>query len=214
VNARESYLKTLDHEEPTPDTYCCLGATYERTGQFELAISYYQKSIKLDQLWDEGWYGVGVCLDAQEKWFEAIHFLRKAIQLNPENYEYWLAVAQAEAQIGNVVSSLEAYEKASELEPHCPDIWMNWSLLLYDQGDYLKAADLALEGIEETPENADLHYYAAAYLINAGRYKEAFQYLENALILDFEKHTMLFEFFPQLETQKALYKIIDQYRKK
>jgi hypothetical protein len=24
---------------------------------------------------------------------------------------------------------------------------------------------------------------------------------------------MLFEFFPQLETQKALYKIIDQYRK-
>jgi tetratricopeptide (TPR) repeat protein len=91
---------------------------------------------------------------------------------------------------------------------------MNWSLLLYDQGDYLKAADLASEGIEESPENADLHYYAAAYLINAGRYKEAFQYLENALILDFEKHTMLFEFFPQLETQKALYKIIDQYRKK
>ena len=46
-----------------------------------------------------------------------------------------------------------------------------------------------------------------------GKFKEAFNYLENALILDFDNHTVLFEFFPELETQKALFKIIDQFRK-
>jgi hypothetical protein len=51
------------------------------------------------------------------------------------------------------------------------------------------------------------------YLIEAGQYKEAFNYLENALILDFDGHSMLFEFFPKVETQKALYKIIEQFRK-
>jgi hypothetical protein len=51
------------------------------------------------------------------------------------------------------------------------------------------------------------------YLINSGKFKEAFNYLENALILDFDGHLTLFEFFPQLETQKALYKIIEQFRK-
>jgi hypothetical protein len=53
----------------------------------------------------------------------------------------------------------------------------------------------------------------AAYLIEAGQFKEAFNYLENALILNFEGHTVLFDFFPKPETQKALFKIIDQFRK-
>ena len=46
-----------------------------------------------------------------------------------------------------------------------------------------------------------------------GSFKEAFNYLENALILDFDGHTALFDFFPKIETQKALHKIIEQFRK-
>ena len=51
------------------------------------------------------------------------------------------------------------------------------------------------------------------FMIAAGRFKGAFNYLEKALILDFEGHTALFDFFPKIETQKALYKIIEQFRK-
>ena len=90
---------------------------------------------------------------------------------------------------------------------------MDWSFIPYEQGDYEKAIDLIFNGITELPEASDLYYRATAYLIAAGKYKEAFNYLENALILNFDNHQMLFEFFPRLETQKALFKIIDQYRK-
>ena len=69
-----------------------------------------------------------------------------------------------------------------------------------------------IEDIEEVPENADLYYRMTIYLIQSGKFKEAFHYLENALILDFEKHTLLFDFFKDLEQQKALMKIIDQFR--
>ena len=62
-------------------------------------------------------------------------------------------------------------------------------------------------------EDSNLLYRITAYLIAAGKYKEAFNYLENALILNFDNHTVLFEFFPKLETQKALFRIIDQFRK-
>jgi hypothetical protein len=51
------------------------------------------------------------------------------------------------------------------------------------------------------------------YLVEAGKFKEAFTFLENALTLDFEGHKVLFDFFPKLETQKAFFKIIDQFRK-
>jgi len=45
-----------------------------------------------------------------------------------------------------------------------------------------------------------------------GKYKEAFTYLENALTLDFERHTILYELMPELQKQKAVYKIIAQFR--
>ena len=72
---------------------------------------------------------------------------------------------------------------------------------------------IAVLDLDEEAEDSDLLYRMVVYQITAGRYKEAFTYLENALILDFENHEVLFEFFPKLETQKALFKIIDQYRK-
>jgi tetratricopeptide (TPR) repeat protein len=84
----------------------------------------------------------------------------------------------------------------------------------YESGDMDKAVDLIHAGIDEIPGNADLYYRAVVYLITAGKYKEAFNYLENALTLNFDSHTVLYEFFPKLETQKALFRIIDQYRNK
>ena len=69
------------------------------------------------------------------------------------------------------------------------------------------------QAFQENPDDAEIFYRMTVYLIEAGQYKEAFNYLENALILDFDGHATLFEFFPKLETQKALYKIIEQFRK-
>jgi len=93
------------------------------------------------------------------------------------------------------------------------DIWLSWSQIFYEQGDFEKAISLIMRGIEEIPEESDLYYRATAYMISAGKYKDAFSYLENALVLNFDNHTVLLEFFPKLQTQKALFKIIDQYRK-
>ncbi|MFY8033921.1 MAG: hypothetical protein ACOVMN_05335, partial [Flexibacteraceae bacterium] len=50
------------------------------------------------------------------------------------------------------------------------------------------------------------------YAMGCGRYKDALNYLENALLLDFEKHIVLFDFFNEIETQKTLYKLIEQFR--
>ena len=100
------------------------------------------------------------------------------------------------------------------LIPEDKEIWVNWSMIYYEQGEYEKAINLMVHALEELPDEADFFYQITAYLISAGRYKEAFNYLENALILNFDDHTILFDFFPQLETQKALFKIIDQFRNK
>jgi tetratricopeptide (TPR) repeat protein len=108
---------------------------------------------------------------------------------------------------------LDAYEEASKLDPQDKEIWLNWSFIYYEQGDYDKAVEVLAHGFDEIAADAELFYRMTVYLIEAGRFKEAFNYLENALILDFDAHASLYEFFPQLETQKALFKIIEQFRK-
>ncbi len=139
-------------------------------------------------------------------------FLKKAIALNESKVDYWIALADAEYAVGIVFSSVEAYEKCIALAPGNYKIWLNYSLVYFDEEEYEKALDILKDGIEEIPENAILQYYAVAYLIKQGLYQEAFKYLENALNLDFEKHTLLFEFFKELEIQKLIYKVVRHYR--
>ncbi|MEJ0033265.1 MAG: tetratricopeptide repeat protein [Bacteroidota bacterium] len=116
-------------------------------------------------------------------------------------------------KIGNTISAISAYEEACHLTPDDKEIWLNWSFIYFEQGAHEKAIDIITQGLDELPEESELYYRITAYLIEAGQFKEAFNYLENALILNFEGHSALFDFFPKAETQKALFKIIDQFRK-
>ncbi|NJM93574.1 MAG: hypothetical protein HC842_01940 [Cytophagales bacterium] len=140
-------------------------------------------------------------------------FFNKALKLDQENQEYWLCVAEAEYKIGNLSSSIDAYEEALMLDDTCLDAWLDLSYIYFERGDYQKAIELIVKSLDALPEEAELYYRATVYLIHAAQFKQAFNFLENALILDFDKHSVLFEFFPKLETQKALFKIIEQFRK-
>ncbi len=213
VEALEEFKKTIEIEGPSPEVYCCIGAAYEGLGYFDLGLKYFQKSTKLDPLYDEAIFGAGNCLEKQEKWYQALHFFNKAIKLNNDNADYWKAAAHAEYKIGNIISSISAYEEASHLDPGDKETWLNWSFIYFEQGEHSKAVEVLEQGMEEVPNEADFLYRLAAYLIESGKFKEAFIHLEHALTLNFEGHTVLFDFFPKVETQKALYKIIDQYRK-
>jgi tetratricopeptide (TPR) repeat protein len=91
---------------------------------------------------------------------------------------------------------------------------MDWSYLYYDMGDYERAISLITSGIEELPANADLHYRACAYMLAAGYLAEAIRFLELGLNLNYEAHEHLYEFFPELEQQKGIWRIIQAYKQR
>jgi tetratricopeptide (TPR) repeat protein len=140
-----------------------------------------------------------------------VHFFNKALKIDNENGAYWKAVADAEYKIGNVVSALDAYVEASEMDPENAQVWLDWSLVYYDQGEFEQAISVIESGLDEMPTHAELFYRAVVYFIATGSYKHAITKLETALMLDYEGHKMLFDFFPDLHTQKALYRIIERY---
>ncbi|AIZ64793.1 hypothetical protein PK28_15935 [Hymenobacter sp. DG25B] len=204
---------SYEKDKPTAEALCNIGECHEKLAEWDQARRYYQKSIDLDETMDEAWFGIGIVLSAQDRNFEAIHFFRRAVNLYEESVEYWMALATAEYQVGNIVSAIECYDKATQVAPDNKDAWLNWSIILYEQGNYDGAIDLMRNAVEIQPAEAELHYRLCAYLLAAGRYREAYECLENALVLDFDKHRLLFDYFPELESQRALARLIDQYRK-
>jgi tetratricopeptide (TPR) repeat protein len=109
-------------------------------------------------------------------------------------------------------ASSDAYEEAINLEPGIMETYVNLSVIYFEQNRFEEAVDVIREGIEESPEEPELYYRMVVYLVKMGKYKDAFSYLENALTLDFDRHTILYELMPELKKQKAIYKIIAQYR--
>ena len=49
--------------------------------------------------------------------------------------------------------------------------------------------------------------------MDAGKYKESINVLENALSLNFENHEVLFDFLPNYESHSSLIRIINQFKK-
>jgi tetratricopeptide (TPR) repeat protein len=148
----------------------------------------------------------------KEKFFEAIHYFKKALNFSKENANYWVGLADAEFNLGNFQASSEAYEEAINLEPGILETYVNLSLIYFEEKRFEEAIDVVREGIEELPEESELYYRMVVFQIKMGNYKEAFSYLENALTLAYDKHTILYELMPELKKQKAVSKLIAQYR--
>ncbi len=81
-------------------------------------------------------------------------------------------------------------------------------------GDYDKAINVVWQGMEELPADAELVYRCVAYMMEAGYLTEAINTLETALAMDYDKHKALYDFFPDLEAQKAIYKVIERFSSK
>jgi tetratricopeptide (TPR) repeat protein len=184
---------------------------YEGLGQYELGLKYFQKATKLDPLYDEAWFGAGSCLEKKEQWHQALHFFNKAVKIDFNNADYWKALARMDFRVGNIVSALTAFEEASQLNPEDREIWIEWSAIFNEQGAYSRAADVLISALEDIPDDAELYYRIAANLLLDRKIKEAFGFLENALILDLDAHPVLLEYFPKAEMQRTLLRLISQF---
>ena len=174
-------------------------------------LGYYQ-ATKANTKEATAWAGLGRCFVLQDSWEQARHFFQKAIDLKPKNSEYWLARAEMDFKIGHFASAQEAYEEVLRIDSENIAAYLGWSLLLDGQNKLNEAISLLNEALNFAPENADLMYRLVAYILKKGASKEATLYLELALFIDYAKHEQLYEFFGTLESQKAIFKLIEQLR--
>ena len=185
-------------------TYQLMGNGYAQAGQFEKAISYYQKAIDLNpvdaltqQNFAQCYNNYGVSLRNREKWDEAIDAYRNALRLMPTLQiartnlsDVFTRKAKAHNEAGELDAAVAAYLELQKLHPDEMHIRNLLGELYLKKGDYADALSVFQHVYNANP-NADhaLHNLIAAYhhyarsLSDMKDYTTAIQLLEAALRL-------------------------------
>lgn len=217
--ALECYEHTLaledEKEEPEyrANLYCHIGACYEQMKNLKKAFHAYKEAMNIYPNWLHAWIGMGNINVAFNKWQAAIRDFKKAVSIDSNCALGWLGLAEAEAGMGNELAAEEAYRQAILIDPTNTTIWKRWALFYFKNEKFDLATKIIIEGIDEHPEEAEMYYYAVAFMIYDRNIAEALYYLEQALHLDYAKHEIIYNFFPDLNAQKSIFKIIEQFRK-
>ena len=211
AKALDCYEDVLKYILPDGDLLFKVGQCYQFLGQLEFAQEFYKKSLRLDDINDEVYFHLGECAASLKKWGRAIRFYQKAIKIEDSREEYFAAIGNAYAQLNESEKATQYLELAIELAPEQTIYWIKYATFLMQNDAYEEVLDLLVEANEKSV-GAELLYCKSACLFKMNESIAAIDVLAEALKEDFEMHPVLFNYLPELVTDRKINAVLDFYR--
>ncbi len=152
-------------------------------------------------------------LDCLERTIEAVHYIKKGIELESSNADYLYILGDIQQKLGFYDEAEDSYRKGVEMDPTNIEVWLELSQMLYSQGNIQLAIVTIAESIKYVPDAVELYYQMAGLKYLEGKNQEASEYMEKALGLDFSKHEIIYELSSSLKENTFINTLIEQYRK-
>lgn len=125
--AKKLYFKGIDQSEKQ---------------NYQKAISYYQKALKIDSLFAFAWDNMGLCYRRLDKYDDAIYAYNKSLELDPLGLMPLQNIAVAYNYKKEYQKALSAYEILAELDSKNPEVYYGIGLLYaYSLNDLEKGLD-------------------------------------------------------------------------
>ena len=194
-------LEKKDHNDPELEFR--IAQCLFHTEQIESAKVYLLKAIRTEPLNEEIFYYYGECMAAQQQLHAAVKAYRKAIQIDELREEYHAALAECYYDLENWDLAEYHFATATDLAPENVQYWLQYATFLMETD----REELALDVLEEAEFNAlgvEITYCKIACLFLAGRRKEAFTLLQQALYEHYDLYPALFDLAPELEKDRQV----------
>ena len=107
------------HTHPTAEAHTFLGWAYSRGGNWEDAIGECRKAISVDPSFGNPYKDIGAYYIEQEKWEEAVPWLKKAIRsarYEPRHYPHF-NLGRVYLRQGKINKALEQFQKSLDQYP-------------------------------------------------------------------------------------------------
>jgi len=167
-------LNDVELVEPSnPDIYTTRGYIYSQMGLSEQAVENYKTALNYTDQPDDVMVALGTEFLSQEKYLDAIYYLKKAAKHNPEN-DY----ALSELFIGfdaaqQLEQGVEFFQELIDENPYNHFAWFNYGLCCSKTGNHDKALESYDYAIAINEKFASAYFNKANALASLNRFNEA-----------------------------------------
>ena len=172
-NAIVIWINTIHQRPQNPRAWNNLGYSYYKAGQFDLAITSYQRAIELLPTYSVTHLNLGEVRIAQGRYQEAITHLSEALRLNADNADAHNDLGYALQKLGDREKAMEHFRAAIRLRPDHPRAHYNLSVVLTNLGEFDDALGELQTVRRLLPDQPEIPYKLGVLLNSHGRYTEA-----------------------------------------
>ena len=187
--------------------FCC-----QKTDNLQTALHYYKRSYELNAGDAQTNFLLGECSRGLGNGQKAIDYYLRAIAIDNRKEEYYAGIAEAYWLTEQYGKALSSFRKAAITAPEDLKYWLLYAGFLFSVGQEKKALSV-LQDAQNYTFGAEIEYCQIACLMSLGRRSEALYRLSEALAADFDKHTTLLKWWPDLAENVDFQNMIKGYKK-
>ncbi len=211
--AADTYLASFEFDGPTGFSYYKIALCYLKMHKPKKARSYFTKAIHEDADLDEAFYELALLNDEEGEKQEAIFNIKKAMELDPDNWDYLFTSAEIHKRSGLLDEAEVIYQKLIEDGYLDPEVFIDYAELLFDLCEFEEGMEILYKGVQLNPDSADMQYRLSGYLYTLQESDEANIYFEKALKIDPDRRMFFFELFPKLRQNPAIKGMLRKFGK-
>ena len=129
-------------ESTNPDVMMMLGTCHNLQGEYLQATEYFRKAEQYSfEDRDELLYNIGISFIQTGAYDEALTYLKKALEENPEHEPVLYDLAFCFEKVGDDDAAIEYYNRYLDIDPFSESAWYNLGIIYNRLEDYTKAID-------------------------------------------------------------------------
>jgi len=152
---------------------------------------------------------IGLCYEATGSIEEGLHYIKKAVNLSPDDLEYLYIQTKIHYKTGLYNEAELGYKKLMKLGCESPIIWMEYAHLMKKIKETKEAISLLKKGLKQNKNHSELLVRLGAYLFLDGQEDLARKYLRLANKINPEINIELYKHIPALENSDAFKKLLN-----
>ncbi len=168
------------------DAYFALAEVYENSGDFEKALSFYQKAIDTDNTRAPAHFGAAKCLRALKKDNEALTTLNQVITLLPNHAGAYLLLAEIYNDQNNVDKAIESLDRAREVASGDVRVFVRSGEIYYHAGRHTNARAFLNQALTMNPKLSKAHALLGEIACERLQFEEGRKHFDSALSGDLE----------------------------
>lgn len=211
--AIENYKITLALEDPTSFALLRMGHCYEKLGQNDIAVQFFNRTVEEDPLLDKGWIAITKFYTKYKNYQKALYFINKALNIDANNVLYWKLYAKINQRLNFLEEAERGFKRTLELGNYEIDTWLNRTDILISLGEYDGAVFNLLQALEFYPESAEIEYRLGGLYFKLLETEKGRYHLKNGLRLNSEYYFIIEELFPNLQFKPMVKQIISTSKK-